>query len=102
MFVECTKKTGLGGYGFSGQGEIRAWRSQETAPVQALRFRDQDLGACDMLSANQAPGTEILVSVEDGGRLFHTAPGHKKGHYGDPLLPRQIFGGIQWAMGEVK
>ena len=45
---------------------------------------------------------EILVSVEDGGRVFHSAPGHKKGHYGDPLLPRQIFGGIQWAMGEVK
>jgi len=45
---------------------------------------------------------ELLVDLEGGGRVFHTALGHKKEHYADPLLPRQIFGGIQWVMGEVK
>lgn len=34
----------------------------------------------------------------EGGRVFYTALGHKNEHYQDPLLLRQILGGIQWAM----
>lgn len=36
----------------------------------------------------------------DGGRSFYTALGHRKEHYQDPVLLRQILGGIQWAMGD--
>ncbi|MCL4402458.1 MAG: ThuA domain-containing protein, partial [Acidobacteria bacterium] len=36
----------------------------------------------------------------DGGREFYTALGHKKEDYANPLLTRQILGGILWAMGE--
>jgi type 1 glutamine amidotransferase len=36
----------------------------------------------------------------DGGREFYTALGHKKEDYGNPLLYRQILGGILWALGE--
>lgn len=35
----------------------------------------------------------------DGGRQFYTALGHKKEHYADPLLRKQLLGGILWAMG---
>ena len=35
----------------------------------------------------------------DGGREYYTALGHKKEHYADPLLRKQIRGGILWAMG---
>jgi type 1 glutamine amidotransferase len=35
----------------------------------------------------------------DGGRQFYTALGHKNEHYSDPLLRKQIAGGIMWAMG---
>lgn len=35
----------------------------------------------------------------EGGRAFFTALGHKKEHYSDPLLYRQLLGGIKWAMG---
>ncbi len=38
----------------------------------------------------------------DGGRVFHTALGHKKEHYSDPILYRHILGGIRWAMGDAK
>jgi type 1 glutamine amidotransferase len=38
----------------------------------------------------------------DGGRQFYTALGHKKEHYSDPLLTKQILGGILWVMGEAK
>jgi type 1 glutamine amidotransferase len=34
----------------------------------------------------------------EGGRSFYTALGHKKEHYQDPILVKQIAGGIQWAM----
>jgi len=34
------------------------------------------------------------------GRSFYTALGHKKEHYSDPLLYKQILGGILWAMGK--
>jgi len=34
----------------------------------------------------------------EGGRSFYTALGHKKEHYKDPLLVKQITGGILWAM----
>jgi type 1 glutamine amidotransferase len=34
----------------------------------------------------------------DGGRAFFTALGHAKEHYSNPLLLKQILGGIQWAM----
>jgi uncharacterized protein len=34
----------------------------------------------------------------EGGRSFYTALGHKKEHYQDPLLVKQITGGILWAM----
>lgn len=44
----------------------------------------------------------LLVDLEGGGRVCYTAPGHKKEHYADPLLPRRIPGGIQWVMGDVK
>ncbi len=36
----------------------------------------------------------------DGGREFYTALGHKKEDYKNPLLLKQILGGILWAMGE--
>jgi type 1 glutamine amidotransferase len=36
----------------------------------------------------------------DGGREHYTALGHKKEHYADPILRKQILGGILWAMGE--
>jgi uncharacterized protein len=36
----------------------------------------------------------------DGGREYYTSLGHKKEHYADPLLRKQILGGILWAMGE--
>jgi uncharacterized protein len=42
------------------------------------------------------------INVEGGGRAFYTALGHKKEHYSDPLLVKQIVGGIQWAMGEAR
>jgi uncharacterized protein len=35
----------------------------------------------------------------DGGRQFYTALGHKKEHYSDPILRKQIAGGILWVMG---
>jgi len=38
----------------------------------------------------------------EGARVFHTALGHKKEHYRDPRLLRQILGGIQWAMGRAE
>ncbi|MGI8908186.1 MAG: ThuA domain-containing protein [Candidatus Sumerlaeaceae bacterium] len=34
----------------------------------------------------------------EGGRSFYTALGHKKEHYQDPFLVKQIAGGILWAM----
>jgi type 1 glutamine amidotransferase len=36
----------------------------------------------------------------DGGREFYTALGHKKEDYENPLLSKQILGGILWAMGK--
>jgi uncharacterized protein len=36
----------------------------------------------------------------DGGREFYTALGHRKEDYENPLLYRQILGGILWAMGK--
>lgn len=42
------------------------------------------------------------INVEGGGRAFYTALGHKKEHYSDPLLVKQIVGGIQWAMGDAR
>lgn len=36
----------------------------------------------------------------DGGREFYTALGHKKEDYANPLLYKQILGGILWAMGK--
>jgi type 1 glutamine amidotransferase len=36
----------------------------------------------------------------DGGREFYTALGHNKTDYSNPILYRQILGGILWAMGE--
>lgn len=36
------------------------------------------------------------------GRSFFTALGHKKEHYSDPLLTKQLLGGIRWAMGTAK
>jgi type 1 glutamine amidotransferase len=35
----------------------------------------------------------------DGGRQFYTALGHRKEHYADPILRKQILGGILWVMG---
>ena len=35
----------------------------------------------------------------DGGREFHTALGHKKEDYENPILYRHILGGLLWAMG---
>jgi len=40
--------------------------------------------------------------LEDGGREFYTALGHKKEDYANPILYRHILGGIVWAMGENK
>ncbi|NWF84167.1 MAG: ThuA domain-containing protein [Bryobacteraceae bacterium] len=37
--------------------------------------------------------------TEGGTRRFYTALGHKKEHYSDPLLYKQILGGILWATG---
>jgi type 1 glutamine amidotransferase len=34
----------------------------------------------------------------DGGRQFYTALGHKKEHYAEPILRKQIAGGILWVM----
>lgn len=39
-------------------------------------------------------------NTHDGGRQYYTALGHKKEHYSDPLLRKQILGGILWAMGK--
>lgn len=38
----------------------------------------------------------------DGGRQYYTALGHKKEHYSDPLLRKQIAGGILWVIGKTK
>ncbi len=38
----------------------------------------------------------------DGGREYYIALGHKKEDYANPLLIKQILGGIQWAMGDKK
>jgi type 1 glutamine amidotransferase len=35
----------------------------------------------------------------DGGRQYYTSLGHKKEHYSEPLLRKQIVGGILWAIG---
>ena len=35
----------------------------------------------------------------DGGRQFYTALGHRKEHYSDPILRKQLAGGILWVMG---
>lgn len=35
----------------------------------------------------------------EGGRTFHTALGHRKEHYSDPILYNHILGGILWALG---
>ncbi len=37
--------------------------------------------------------------TEGGTRRFYTALGHRKEHYSNPLLYRQILGGIVWSMG---
>lgn len=34
----------------------------------------------------------------EGGRSFYTALGHKKEHYQDPIMIKQMTGGILWAM----
>jgi type 1 glutamine amidotransferase len=36
----------------------------------------------------------------DGGREFYTALGHNKQDYANPILYKQILGGILWAMGK--
>lgn len=36
----------------------------------------------------------------DGGREFYTALGHNKEHYENPILYKQVLGGILWAMGD--
>lgn len=36
----------------------------------------------------------------DGGREFYTALGHKPDDYKNPILLKQILGGILWAMGD--
>ena len=38
----------------------------------------------------------------DGGRQYYTSLGHKKEHYAEPLLRKQITGGILWAMGNAR
>lgn len=38
----------------------------------------------------------------EGGRQFYTALGHKIEQYSDPLLYKQVLGGILWAMGVEK
>ncbi|HYI96946.1 MAG TPA: ThuA domain-containing protein [Bryobacteraceae bacterium] len=38
----------------------------------------------------------------DGGRQYYTSLGHKKEHYAEPLLRKQITGGILWAMGKTR
>jgi uncharacterized protein len=38
----------------------------------------------------------------DGGRQFYTALGHKKEHYSEPILRKQIAGGILWVMKQDK
>lgn len=38
----------------------------------------------------------------DGGREFYTALGHKIEDYKNPILLKQILGGILWAMGETQ
>ncbi|HYO81196.1 MAG TPA: ThuA domain-containing protein [Bryobacteraceae bacterium] len=40
--------------------------------------------------------------TQEGGRQFYTALGHKKEHYADPLLRKQILGGILWVIGRDK
>ena len=34
----------------------------------------------------------------DGGREYYLGLGHKKEYYSDPLIRKQILGGILWAM----
>jgi type 1 glutamine amidotransferase len=36
----------------------------------------------------------------DGGRQFYTSLGHNKADYANPILYKQILGGILWAMGK--
>ena len=36
----------------------------------------------------------------EGARVYYTALGHKKEHYADPILRKQLLGGILWVMGE--
>ena len=59
---------------------------------------------------SEAPGGELRdglyplswYNTFDGGRQYYTSLGHKKEHYAEPLLRKQLAGGILWAMGRKK
>ena len=87
MFVECTEKTGVSGFGLSGQGDNPALRGRRRLPKEKMQLAGSKEGGLVILNGIWKSKMEIPVRLVQYIKLAMAEPGLGSETVRAPRLP---------------